>query len=61
MGKPGLHMTLEVELLSRVQFLRASRHYLAVARDRVRLVKVVYSVDQRSLVEFALCLVKLES
>jgi|LauGreDrversion4_2_1035121.scaffolds.fasta_scaffold51210_6 hypothetical protein len=54
-------MALEVELLSRVQFLRASRHYLAVARDRVRLVKVVYSVDQRSLVEFALCLVKLES
>jgi len=50
-GDPGLLVLLEVEVLQRVQFLRAPSHHVAVPRDRVRHVEVVHVLNQRSSVK----------
>lgn len=54
-------MSLEVELLLRVELLGASGHNLTVARDNISLVEVIDVVSQRGLVQLGQLRVELKS
>jgi len=59
MSEPCLNVFLKVELLSWVEFFSASSHNLAVSRNNISLIEVIYVVSEGSFIQLGVIRVKL--